>query len=157
MIEMLLKMPLVSYSDIEVVQSMSGIGKIIRSIIIMGITSCISLLVVSLLTYWLHWQADTAMLGITVTYILSGFLGGCSLRWKHLLKKKQNMEKVGVLTEISNLTGKLQEAILVGTLFMGILLLLSVLYIGSDFSVSTRLLTVWLLLIGSASLGRVLS
>lgn len=135
---------------------MSRISKIIRSVIFMAVVSMISLLIVAVLTYRLHWQADTAMIGITVTYILSGFLGGCSFHWRHFLKRKQCVENASVSIETCNLTTKLQEAILAGTLFMGILLLLSVWYMGDDFSVSSRVLTIWLLLVGSTSLGRVL-
>ncbi len=45
-------------------------------LIAMFLVSVLSLLIVSLLTYWFKWYAPQAMLGITVTYILTGLFGG---------------------------------------------------------------------------------
>lgn len=45
-------------------------------LIAMFLVSALSLLIVSLLTYWFKWYAPQAMLGITVTYILTGVFGG---------------------------------------------------------------------------------
>ena len=44
-------------------------------------TSMVSLAVVSVLTYWFKWQADKAMIGIVVTYILTGVAGGFSIAY----------------------------------------------------------------------------
>ena len=43
---------------------------------IMMVTVVVSLMIVSTLTYSFKWQADKAMVGIIVTYILAGFMGG---------------------------------------------------------------------------------
>ena len=56
----------------------------------------VSLLIVSTLTYLFKWQADKAMIGIIVTYILVGFAGGFVLK---RVSRKQNADerKKGVL------------------------------------------------------------
>ena len=50
-------------------------------------TSIITLLVVSTLTYWFKWQADKAMVGIIVTYVLAGVAGGIVLGPESLKKR----------------------------------------------------------------------
>lgn len=119
---------------------MRKMKNILVSIIVMGITAVIALLIVSALTYLLKWQADKAMIGIIVTYILAGFVGGQTQR---RLSHEKNMYK------------KLFEGILLGTIFMMVLVLLSV-FVGNPFVISGRMLMIWMLLAGSACLGRIL-
>lgn len=71
---------------------MNKIMKYIIAISIMLITSVISLLVLSILTYLFKWQADIATIGIIITYVLAGLSGGFILRkiekkslWKTVL------------------------------------------------------------------------
>ena len=59
---------------------MNKIKKYIIAISMMLITSIISLLVLSILTYLFKWQSDKATIGIMITYALAGFAGGICLR-----------------------------------------------------------------------------
>ena len=118
------------------------------TMLVMGIVAVISLFCLSLLTYYWKWNADKAEIGIILTYILAGFFGGRFL--KRCWKRKQEH------TEISISHGqKIMDAVLLGTVFVVILVFLSMLSCGSAFSVSTRLFVVWFLVMGSACLGRI--
>ena len=48
------------------------VKKYLIAISVMMITSIVSLLIVSALTYLFKWQSDMAMIGIIVTYVLAG-------------------------------------------------------------------------------------
>lgn len=97
------------------------------------------LIFLSVLTYLFKWQADTVLLGIIAVYILAGFIGG-------KVKKRFSYEM--------GIGKRLLDGILVGTCFMLTLSLLSLLLTEGGISLSGRLLVIWLLLIGSTSLGR---
>ncbi len=120
---------------------MAMIKKMITCIIVMGITSMICLVVVSVLSYVHKWQADKALIGITFTYILSGFAGG------HVMRR---------MSSENNMSRKLLEGILLGIVFMLILVVLSITIVGDSFEVSSRFLVIWMLLTGSVCLGRIL-
>ena len=120
---------------------MHTIKKYIISLVIMCLVSILMLMVVSLLAYVYKWQADKALIGITVTYILAGFLGGFGLKR---------------MSETKDMTKKLVEGILLGVFFMMLLLLFSIIFTDNEFEISSRLLLIWMLLTGSTSLGRIL-
>ena len=112
------------------------------TIIIMFFVSAVSLFIVSILSYLYKWQADKALIGITVTYIFAGFAGGFTQR---LLEKSEK-----------GMGRKMIEAILLSVLFMLLLLLLSFFVIQNPFVLSSRFFMIFMLLTGSASLGRIL-
>lgn len=114
----------------------------VLGILLMGLVSMVSLLGVSVLTYWLKWQADKAMIGIIVTYILAGFSGGISL--KLLNKEKMKLRRKGA------------EALIISNIFMIILLMISVIILKNPFEMSGRVLMIWGLVMSSAFLGRIL-
>lgn len=126
------------------------------SILSMSLVSILSLILLSVLTYIFKWQANTAMIGITGTYILAGFLGGLTLKFAELWKGRKKEEGVQVQRENTSVGTKMIEAISAATFFMGILLLLSVITMQEKFELSGRFLTIWMLLLGSACLGRIL-
>lgn len=111
------------------------------SLLVMSLLSVLLLIGLSVLTYIFKWQADTALVGITIIYIVVGFVGG-------VLQKR--------FSYVENMGRKLVEAILLGTLFMAILVLASFLMVDVSFAFSTRFLMIWMLIVGSASLGRIL-
>lgn len=108
----------------------------------------VSLLIVSTLTYLFKWQADKAMIGIIVTYILVGFAGGFVFK---RVSKKQNAEerKVGVLQ-------KALEVFSLSSVFMLLMIVLSTFVIQNPFEISGRLLMIWGLMTSSCFLGRIL-
>ena len=114
----------------------------IIAIIIMVIVSVLSLFVVSMLSYTYKWQADKALIGITLTYIMTGFIGGLL---KKIIDKEQ--KKMG---------RKMLEAMILSSIFMCGLIVLSVFVIQNPLEVSSRFLMIWMLLIGSTCLGRIL-
>ena len=121
---------------------MKKIKTFLITIIIMLIASTLSLLVVSALTYFYKWQADKALIGITLTYILAGFSGGLFLK----IKSKGQL----------SMTWKMLEACLLSTIFMGILIVISVFVIKIPFAISSRFLMICMLFLGSTCLGRIL-
>lgn len=120
---------------------MQFVKKYIIPLIIMSLVSILMLLVVSLLAYLYKWQADKALIGITVTYILAGMAGGAGL-------KKSSVTK--------DIGKKLFEGILLGTIFMILLIVISFVITNNGFQISGRFLMIWMLIIGSASIGRIL-
>ncbi len=117
------------------------VKQILKSIFIMSFVSVLMLLVLSVLTYALKWKADAALIGITLTYILTGFVGG-------KVKKRMSYEM--------NMLKKLFEGFVIGTIFMLLLVLLSVVVTDSSFVISERFFMIWMLITGSAALGRIL-
>ena len=115
---------------------------------VMIVTAMVSLLAVSTLTYLFKWQADKAMIGIIVTYILVGFAGGFVFKW---VSRKQNADekKVGVLQ-------KALEAFSLSSVFMLLMIVLSTFVIQNPLEISGRLLMIWGLMTSSCFLGRIL-
>jgi len=121
---------------------MRKIKNVILILVLMLLISVACLLVVSALTYIYKWQADKALMGITITYILTGFLGG--LVQKILEKENKNIGR------------KMIEGILVSSVFIGMLLLVSAMVFQQPFNVTSRFMMIWMLLVGSTCLGRIL-
>ena len=111
-------------------------------LIMMIVTSAICLGGVSILAYTYKWQADKALIGITITYIVTGFIGGVSQ--KILNKEQKNMGK------------KMVDGIVLSSVFMGVLVLLSICVTENPMNISSRFLMIWVLLMGSSCLGRIL-
>ena len=116
---------------------MRKIKKYILVIIIMLLTSVLALLAVSTLTYLLKWQADKAMIGIIVTYVLGGLVGGGCLR----------------RTEKWALGKKIVNAIIISVLFMVLLGIISVMVAHNPFLISERFVLIWLLIASSVFAG----
>lgn len=107
----------------------------------MSFMSALFLLGLSVLAYILKWQADIVLVGITFTYITIGFIGG-------KVRKRFSYE--------TNIGKKLMEGIMLGTIFMLLLVVLSLFVMDIPFSFTTRFLMIWMLIVGSTALGRVL-
>jgi len=131
---------------------MMKIKRIAKCIVVMGVVSIVGLLILSTLTYLFKWQADKAMIGITCSYIMAGFLGGLYLMssYRYAGKKEEivHVQQIGIGM-------KMFEAIIASTIFMIILLLLSFFVLGKSFQISGRFFVIWMLLAGSCSLGRI--
>lgn len=117
---------------------MKNIRNSLLSILAMGLMSVISLWLLGLLTYFFQWQAPQAMTGITLVYILSGLTGGVLL---------------GILGGTLELRNRIVHGVILGTGYMVVLLLISVLVTGSMNWDITRLLMIWVLLSCSSILG----
>lgn len=122
------------------------IKSIILSLIIMGIVSIVTLVVLGVLTYTLKWKAPEAMMGITFTYIISGLVGGMM---QGLLNRR-----AGSIPENSpELRERIISGLLLGTGYMFILLILSIVFTQNmDWDI-TRLIVLWILLVCSSVLG----
>ena len=112
------------------------------AIIIMFIVSVLLLLMVSMLSYTYKWQADKALIGITCTYIVAGFVGG--FVQKIMDKEQKSMGR------------KMLEGMVLSTTFIGGLVLISVCLLKNPMVISSRFLMIWMLLMGSTCLGRIL-
>ncbi len=121
---------------------MRKIGNFMIVIMFMFLIAAISLVLVSTFSYLYKWQADKALVGITVTYILAGFSGG-------LMLKKINKEA-------KTIGKKMMEGILQGTIFMAIIIGVGVFGLESPLVVSSRFLMLWMLVAGSTCLGHIL-
>lgn len=111
--------------------------KVKRYIIAIGmmlITSVVSLLVVSTFTYLFKWQADKAMIGIFVTYVLAGFIGGFCLR-----KGKRG-----------EIRRKVIESLILANIFTFLLILFSYIIFQIPFELSSRFLLIWMLIVCSS-------
>lgn len=112
---------------------------------IMLLVAVLSLLLVSTFTFLFKWQADKAMIGIIVTYIVSGLAGGLYLG--RIAKKSYGgIRKIG--------SGKAAiEAVKLSTIFILILVLCSAIGFRIPFEFSSRFVLIWLMLTGSAFVG----
>lgn len=120
---------------------MRTLTKWIVPLFVMAVVSMLMLISVSVLAYIYKWYADKALLGVTLTYIIAGFVGG------RVLKR---------LSEVKDMNKKLLESIFLGVLAMALLVLFSLLVTDNAFGISSRFLMIWMLITGSASLGRIL-
>ena len=111
-------------------------------LIIMVVVSVICLCVVSALAYTYKWQADKALIGVTFTYIVTGFVGGFSQ--KIMNKEAQSIGR------------KMLEGMILSLLFMGGLIVLSFFLIQNPLEITSRFWMIMMLLMGSACLGRIL-
>ena len=99
------------------------------------------LLVLSVLAYLFRWKADVALIGITIIYIVAGFLGGrCRKHFSYA----------------TTIRVKLVEGIIIGSAFMILLGLISFLITENSFVIGSRFLMIWMLIVGSAALGRIM-
>ena len=121
---------------------MKRVRNLLMVMVIMMLMSAISLLIISVLSYFYKWQADKALVGITITYILAGFIGG--ITQKFLDKSERNMGK------------KMLEAILISSIFVGVILGVSTIVLQQPLVISSRFLSIYMLLAGSACMGRIL-
>jgi len=118
------------------------------AVIIMGITSAATLVILSVFTYLFRWQAPQAQVGITLTYIISGFLGGflsCIIGGRRKKKEVKNTENS---TKITLIKGTTQSAI-----YMAVLLSISILLSANENWDMVQILLVWILLTASSTLG----
>lgn len=140
------------------------IKSILLSLIIMGIVSVVMLLVLGVLTYILKWQASQAMVGITLTYIISGFVGGITqgVLLRRGPSKIKEVEVLGMasakgalssLENTSELRERMINGLLLGTSYMLLLLILSIVFTQNANWDFTRLIMLWILLTCSSVLG----
>lgn len=116
--------------------------------ILMLLTAFLSLVVLSSLTYCLKWQADKAMGGIIVAYILSGFAGGMGYKWIPMSGYREK--------RLAGIKEKALDALVLSGLFLLILMLVSIVGLQIPFEVSGRLFLIIVLVISSCFLGRIL-
>ena len=126
------------------------IKSIILSLIIMGIVSIVTLVVLGVLTYTLKWQAPEAMVGITFTYIISGLVGG-------MMQGVLNRRVASILENSLELRERIISGLLLGTSYMFILLILSIVFTQNTNWDFTRLIVLWIMLVCSSVLGSFLS
>lgn len=110
---------------------MYKVKKYVISLCIMMIVATVFLLIVSALTYMFKWQADKAVIGIIITYVLAGFAGGISLR-----KERKIIGALGL-----------------GTMFMLLLVICSRIGFQIPFEFSVRVIRIWLLITSSTFVG----
>lgn len=120
---------------------MQSMKKYLFPLVIMCFFSVGLLIGLSVLTYIFKWKADQALIGITFVYIAAGFIGGKA-------NKRMSYEM--------SMGRKLIDGFAIGTVFVFLLLLLSFLFIEQEFTFGSRFITIWLLMAGSAALGRIL-
>lgn len=138
---------------------MKRIRVYVVAIVVMAVVSVISLLIVSVCSYNFKWYADRALIGITITYILAGLFGGFTLKRQEGKGWLWNGQKIGdesVGNKEKSMAKKMLEAILLGSIFMLLLMAVSTLVVQNPFEISSRMLMIWMLLAGSACLGRIL-
>lgn len=127
---------------------MNKTKKYIIAIVIMSMVSIAMLFIVTTLTYAFKWQADKAMIGIVVTYILAGLAGGICLR--------RYGKKEYVVDQKNKIAKKAAEALILSNVFLLLLLAISAFGLQIPFGFSGRFFMIWVLLIVATFLGRVL-
>ena len=118
------------------------------AVIIMGITSAATLVILSVFTYLFRWQAPQAQVGIILTYIISGFLGGVLPSMIEERRKKKEVKNTERSTKNALIKGITQ-----GTIYMAVLLSISILLSANESWDMVQILLVWILLSVSSTLG----
>lgn len=119
------------------------------SVIIMGIVSSSALVILSVFTYLFKWQAPQAQLGITLTYIISGFLGG----FLPSVIGESGKNKKEVKNTENSMKTTLMKSVTQSTIYMSILLLISILISKSESWDIGQIVLIWILLVCSNALG----
>lgn len=102
----------------------------ITALAVMMVTAIVSLLIVSTLTYLFKWHADKAMVGIIVTYIFAGFIGGLFLGRDGERTIRKNILEAGILSFV----------------FLLFLVLCSNFGLHIPFELTTRVFLIWMLI-----------
>lgn len=118
------------------------------AVIIMGMVSVIVLVILSIFTYLLKWQAPQAQVGIILTYIISGFLGGVLPSVIGERGKKKEVKNTERSTKNAIIKGITQ-----GTIYMAVLLTISILLSANESWDMVQILLIWILLSVSSTLG----
>lgn len=116
---------------------MEKIRKYILTVGVMLIVAFIMLFVVSILTYIFKWQADKVRIGIIITYVFAGFVGG------YFSYKEER----------SGVTKMLLEAMTISFLFIFLLLIASMIIQQSVFYLSKQSLLIFALIVSSVYWG----
>ena len=117
---------------------MYKVKKYIIAVGVMLMVSAVCLLVVSIFTYWLKWNSDRAMIGIMVTYVLSGFLGGVVLNRLERREYKPRKEA---------------EVVVLSILYVLVLIIGSFLCVQVSFEFTGKCILIWLLIMCSMYVG----
>ena len=88
---------------------MVKVKKYVITLCVMIITTMVALFTVSALTFWFKWQADKAMIGIIMTYVLAGLSGGVVLGL---------CEKKGVVLRQKNIRRRILQACFLAVLYL---------------------------------------
>ena len=118
------------------------------AVIIMGITSAATLVILSVFTYLFRWQAPQVQVGIILTYIISGFLGGVLPSMIGEGGKKKEVKNTERSTKNALIKGITQ-----GTIYMAVLLSISILLSANENWDMVQILLIWILLSVSSTLG----
>lgn len=124
-----------------------AIKPLIVSLLAMGLTTLVVLFIVSLLTYAFKWQAPQAMIGITLTYILTGVFGGIlhgCMRYGFLAKE---------FTEQPGLGQRIVDGGMLGLVYMLILFLIALLLADGRELEYSRWMSIGVFLVCSSILG----
>ena len=135
--------------------TISVVKKMLLEFVIRSLTAIVSLMVLSLLTYGLKWQAPQAQAGITVTYIISGLAGGfasCRIR-KGTQRKKEKGSTDKDFERDHSLKNNLIYGVTQGTIYMAVLLSISILISANESWDMIQILLIWILMCVSSILG----
>uniref|UniRef100_UPI004055FEE7 TIGR04086 family membrane protein n=1 Tax=Agathobacter sp. TaxID=2021311 RepID=UPI004055FEE7 len=124
---------------------MQRFRELFLTMVAMGLTSFLLLLVIGIMTYFFKWQADSVMLFLTFVYILTGVVGGMVHRKLCPQKEKYN-----------ELFQKIGWGLLVGSLYMLILQIISIAGLKNNTVDIGRVFLIWFLIAGSAAIGELM-
>lgn len=135
-------------SESDIMLDRYTIKNTLFAVIIMGITSAATLVILSVFTYLFRWQAPQAQVGIILTYIISGFFGGVLPSMIGERGKKKEVKNTERSTKNALIKGTTQSAI-----YMAVLLSISILLSANENWDMVQILLVWILLTASSTLG----
>ena len=121
---------------------MRKFGDLFLTMVAMGFTSVLLLIGTGIATYFFKWQADTVLLLMTFIYIVTGFTGGIVHRSVCRENEKYN-----------ELFQKIGWGLFVGSMYLVLLLVLSVTAFQNDTFDIGRIFLIWFLIAGSGAIG----
>ena len=124
---------------------MQKFRELFLTLVSMGLTSFLLLIMIGIITYFCKWQVETVILCMTLVYIVTGLVGGMVHRKLCPQKEKYN-----------ELFQKIGWGLLVGCMYMVLLLLLSVVGLKNDTFDIGRIFLIWFLIAGSGAIGELM-
>ena len=119
------------------------------SLIFMGVLTVILLVIIGIGAYYLKFEADIAMLLITVVYIFVGASGGVAHAFLERIQMKRSVFGPNLLQTILG-------GVVLGSAYMLILLICAFLMVKTTIDDWLRFVILWLMVCGSCLLGKIL-
>ena len=136
---------------------MGKIKKYLITIVVMLVVSVLALIILGLLTYWFKWQADKAMVGIVVTYVMAGATGGVIFKMLQARGGDRCYIEEKKINRLSTESAAILDSLLLTIIYIATLFVASILFLKTTPIVSSQLFMIFGLVLCSVFVGKLLA